>query len=59
MSKFNEDNNNSDYTIIKCKDTKPCFVCGCDTHYIDFIYETRLCSEECSKALADKIMNYK
>ena len=56
MSKFNKDNS-SDYTVIKCKDVKPCSVCGCDTHYIDFIYETRLCSEECSKALTDKIMN--
>ncbi len=56
MSKFNEDNKRN-YTVIECKTVRPCSICGCNTHYIDFICETRICSEECYKALTDKIMN--
>lgn len=34
-------------TMMECENEKPCSVCGSPTRYIDYCYESRMCSEEC------------
>ena len=38
--------------IMYSKYKGKCFVCGCETHYIDICYEDYLCSEECDMRAA-------
>ena len=56
MSKYNKDNINTN-TIMEGKESKPCIVCGDSTQYIDYVYECRVCSEECEEILTRDIMN--
>lgn len=42
-------------SMLCCEDTAPCKVCGSPTHFIDYCYEMRVCSEECLKKLDDEI----
>ena len=41
---------------IKVEDFKPCTVCGKDTDRINYIFETRVCSGECTKELVDEYL---
>lgn len=33
--------------VVKCAGFEPCWNCGTRTAYVDFGFETRLCSEDC------------
>ena len=56
MSKFN-DEKIKDYTIMKVDTFKPCILCGESTQYIDYVFECRVCSEECENQLTEDIMS--
>ena len=53
--KFN-DNNIKNYNIMKADNFKPCVECGEMTQYMDYIYECRMCSEECLEKTNEKLM---
>ena len=55
MSKFNE-SNMKDYNIMKADNFKPCVECGEMTQYMDYIYECRMCSEECLEKTNEELM---
>ena len=43
-----------DDAVLYSDDHGPCFVCGCDTHYIEINYQAWLCSEECERMLDEE-----
>lgn len=51
--KFDNSKNHIEHCIIKADKSEPCAVCGEPTKFIDYCFETRLCSEECQKELTD------
>ena len=42
-------------SMLCCDNTAPCEVCGFRTHFIDYCYEMRVCSEECLSKLDTEI----
>lgn len=54
MGKYNDDNIKEN-TIMKVDNFKPCTECGEPTRYIDYIYECRVCSEECNNIITEFI----
>lgn len=51
------DKNLKDYTIMKVDNFKPCIECDEPTQYIDYVFEVRICSEECEHKITENIKN--
>ena len=45
-------------SIIRVNNKKPCHICGENTRYIDFCYETRICSTECQGIIDKECSEY-
>ena len=36
-------------SLLKCKTTQPCIVCGEKTKFVEIVTKARICSEECKE----------
>lgn len=53
--KFDNIENYREHCMIKVDDKAPCVICGDPTNFIDYCFESRLCSEECQRKLTDLV----